>query len=141
MSAFNRVAWIAGAVIVILSGWSALTSQAVLAQMHVALMRNVDEPGLNPYQVGFITACPNGACDLEFPQVPAGKRLVVKYVSVASGGTAELTTDAVDAPMIWLTSQSQDVHFIVDAGQKPVIHINGLDKVGATVVGYFVSIP
>src|SRR5205823_2870493 len=52
------------------------------------LVRNVDEPGLNPYQVmrevpNQTKQCYDGVCwfDITFDKVPAGKRLVVKNVS------------------------------------------------------------
>jgi hypothetical protein len=62
----------------------------------VTLVQNVNEPGLNPYQKFIIfnqggAHCYDFACTVEFPAVPAGKRLVITYVSaqfaLAGGGT------------------------------------------------------
>ena len=44
-------------------------------------IRNSDEKGRIPYQQSGGTGCNTGLCDLAFPSVPAGKRLVIEHVS------------------------------------------------------------
>jgi hypothetical protein len=49
-------------------------------------VRNVDEPGLAPYQEGrigtfLVTPCAFASCSVSFSAVPAGKRLVVTHIS------------------------------------------------------------
>jgi hypothetical protein len=69
-----------------------------LAQTRAALVKNVDEPGRAPYQhtVDFSPGeCTTPSfCIVEFPAVPAGKRLVVEnitvYAAVAEGGAPTL---------------------------------------------------
>lgn len=66
------------------------------AQTRPALVRNVDEPGRNPYQsfISFNEAAPSSdnsyfcqhspdppVCFLQFPAVPAGKRLVIENLT------------------------------------------------------------
>ena len=73
-----------------------LFTEEAAAQTRAALVKNVDEPGRQPYQsmVEFNTSIPdcpiNSFCIVGFPVVPAGKRLIVQHVTVliavASGG-------------------------------------------------------
>ena len=48
---------------------------------------------LDPYQaqaaIGDSTTCPGGQCLLDFPPVPAGKRLVIESVSAQLGPAAD----------------------------------------------------
>ena len=59
------------------------------AQPKPALVQDIDEPGRNPYQQGMsfvasASTCSNNfACSVDFPAVPAGKRLVLTYVSAS----------------------------------------------------------
>ena len=61
------------------------------AQPKPALVQDIDEPGRNPYQqtmsfVAGVSTCSNNfTCTVNFPAVPAGKRLVLTYVSAAFG--------------------------------------------------------
>jgi hypothetical protein len=76
----------------------AVGAAPAIAQTRSALVKNVDEPGRVPYQhaVDFQgSECTTPSfCIVEFPVVPAGKRLVVEnitiYVSVAGGGVPNL---------------------------------------------------
>lgn len=79
----------------------AFGSFAALAQPKPALVKDTNEPGLNPYVESTqreqnSTVCqpsggPFGTCDFTLSAVPAGKRLVVTYASVSyylsPGGT------------------------------------------------------
>jgi hypothetical protein len=47
-------------------------------------VKNVDEPGRNPYMITLSCAeATTNVCNVETPPVPAGKRLVLKHVNVA----------------------------------------------------------
>lgn len=83
----------------ILAVWGATSlSSVALAQTPT---RNVDEPGLNPYQSVVTLFSPNapGAqceavtspnfCFVSHPQVPAGKRLVITYASARFSGDSQ----------------------------------------------------
>ncbi|HXK01419.1 MAG TPA: hypothetical protein VMS37_03390 [Verrucomicrobiae bacterium] len=58
------------------------------AQVRPALVKNTDEPGRLPYQnmlsfSGGDTSCPTSTfCIVQFPAVPAGKRLVVEQITI-----------------------------------------------------------
>jgi hypothetical protein len=56
-----------------------------IAQVRAALVKNVDEPGLNPFSQSFVLStnacsCTN-CCFISTDTVPAGKRLVIQNVS------------------------------------------------------------
>ena len=76
-----------GSVLAIVVVLGRFYAEPVLAQVRAAFVQNVDEPGRTPYQQEVQTA---GVCGTEFcvsnfrfSPVPAGKRLVVKNVSVS----------------------------------------------------------
>jgi len=136
----------------------------------VTLVQNVNEPGLNPYQkfISFNQGgayCYNFACSVEFPAVPAGKRLVITYVSaqfgLASGGTlasVALTTSSNENNQELLPAPALDglgrfyicaspVTFYVNAGDHPVVIMGGqymLDNnsngAQVSVTGYLVTL-
>lgn len=55
-----------------------------------ALTSSVDEPGRNPYQVSTTKGCGGGlGCNIDFPPVPTGKRLVVQQVSCSTTYTGQ----------------------------------------------------
>ncbi len=65
-----------------------LTGHEVAAQVKAAYVKIVDQPGRIPYQeyveksAGDFATCTTDHCALQFPQVPAGKRLVIEHLSV-----------------------------------------------------------
>jgi hypothetical protein len=64
----------------VFSGARAVAQTAIKA----ALVKNVDERGRVPWQVTQTTgSCVTQECAIAFPPVPAGKRLVIEYVSGA----------------------------------------------------------
>ena len=66
-----------------------LYTPQLFAQARAALVKNVDEPGRSPYQAVQMTFNNCGVYGFAyFPAVPAGKRLVVTFVS----GQFQLTT-------------------------------------------------
>ncbi len=120
-------------------------AQAVRA----ALVRNQDEPGRNPYSQ--FAECLGTECSLTFPPVPAGQRLVVTFVSMATGNG--------NGGPIAFAGHGQDVRFLqsqnatvsitnspivayYDAGETPTLNCfcpNTLME--ATLSGYYVSLP
>lgn len=57
-------------------------AKPLMAQIRAALVRNIDEPGRSPYQVRAVGVSSNTSCQVSFPPVPAGKRLVVDTLNV-----------------------------------------------------------
>jgi len=135
--------------------------------------RNSEEPGRVPYQqTVYLTSgdsrCSDFGCDVLFPAVPAGKRLVVQYVSltmvlkpgftpIASlrlGDFAETSIRIELVPSVsTLGGGSQYVRFsqpvfgFIDAGQQPYLQTGaggaGLDTsfgAGWFVSGYLVDV-
>ena len=65
---------------------AALFSHSVQAQTRAAIVKNVDEPGRAPYTQNAFANCGTvGLCDITFPAVPAGRRLVITNVSANIG--------------------------------------------------------
>ena len=137
----------------------------------VTLVQNVNEPGLNPYVhiVNFNQSsayCYNYACTIEFPVVPAGKRLVITYASAnfaLAGGNSTLasvalTTNASDQNQVMLPAPVLDglgrfyiaaspVTFYVNAGAHPEMILggqfmldNGNNSAQVALTGYYVNL-
>jgi hypothetical protein len=126
----------------------------------------VSNPSTVPYQetVHFnqsATTCTQFVCDVDFPTVPAGKRLVVTFVSATYGLSPNGTLASVELginssfnePSILLPTQragfdtyiaSGPVTFYVDGGDKPTIDLQGQFvqpaslTATASIVGYLV---
>lgn len=130
------------------------------AQQNAALVRNTDEKGRNPYMQFQGVACPGGGapCQVVFPPVPEGKRLVLEHVNAsvnfAAGRVKRL---ALLTPAKWVfvlpTRPSSDPNLIVvnepalvyyDSGQTPIFQVvgDGADAplVTAVLFGYLVGI-
>jgi hypothetical protein len=126
-----------------------------------ALVRDVDEPGRNPYQQ-LVTieesACPTfGDCFVTFAPVPAGKRLVlthasvkfspggtvvVAYLVVAGGGAVPLPAPVSVGSNNFLSVGPVTAYF--EPGQTPAIRFDPLangSSVEAFLAGYYVSLP
>jgi len=83
-----------------------LIADKAVAQIRAVLMKNVDEPGRMPYQHEVDTSaaeCFPFICFIDFPAVPAGKRLVVQHVTaavfVAAGGQPDFFAFG-DSPVV-----------------------------------------
>jgi hypothetical protein len=77
----NKLLTFAGA-LALLATLGHFYAKPLLAQVRAALVQNVDDPGRIPYQG--VRACffqSNNFCTVNFPPVPAGKRLVITHVS------------------------------------------------------------
>jgi hypothetical protein len=149
------------------SSWADSTTTAPT----VTLVQNVNEPGLNPYVhiVNFNQSsayCYNYACTVEFPVVPAGKRLVITYASASfalAGGNSTLasvalTTNANDQNQVLLPAPALDglarfyiaaspVTFYVNAGVRPEMILggqfmldNGNNSAQVALTGYYVNL-
>ena len=146
----------------------ALVAGTALAQPKPALTKEIDAPGRDAYQAN---RSPNVSvacrpipifCRLEFDPVPAGKRLVVTYVSLQFQ-----QTDAVDQNFAWLGDLaspnylllpkpqllydtifvlSTPITYYVNAGETPHLSFSGFNTAAGssmigTIVGHFVSVP
>jgi hypothetical protein len=143
---------------------------AVAHAQKPALVKNVDEPGRNPYQQGMLfnqstQVCTNYVCTLWFNPVPAGYRLVVTHASVryrladnsgeaytTLGSDGNLASDIVLPVPSFIGNNyyvaSSPVTFYVEPGSSPTLFIMGnrVDASGsysaqASIVGYLVAIP
>ena len=107
----------------------------------------VSNPATQPYQetIHFnqsATTCTQFVCEVDFPAVPAGKRLAVTFVSatygLSPGGTLASVELGINAsfnePSILLPAQrtgfdtylaSGPVTFYVDAGDEPTLELQG----------------
>ena len=91
----RRIGIVAGlSLVAVLAGSYATPAVAQLTRpARVVPVRNVDERGRAPYMEFQIQGCPGGGattCDVVFPAVPAGTRLVLEHVNAginfAAGG-------------------------------------------------------
>lgn len=130
------------------------------------LIRNVDEPGRNPYQqTGSISSCTNGSCAFNFPFVPAGKRLVIQSVSIGFRTTAypsykqAVLNTLYDNVVHYLPIEyqggnssngylfivNQTVQRYYDAGQQPRLDLFVLGSYQGTqsftISGYLINLP
>jgi hypothetical protein len=143
------------------------------AQSGTWSVRNVDEPGRAPYQEyrsSQFASCGSINCELDFSQVPAGKRLVIRTVSGSvnvSPGTVlvnvtlvtEFAKRLVDVPTFFqgnattsLGNQdwhrfNSDIFAYAEPGSTPhfAVSVNpsqgGATFASASLVGYYVDIP
>jgi len=128
---------------------------------HVTV-KNVDEKGRNPYMQTTFQNCGtnSGLCDLYFPAVPAGKRLVVEHVSANIGlnpGSA-LNATFLGAPggvffslpghamaTATLVGVNEQVLAYYEAGQAPLYRLafaaaGDSGVVSAVISGYLVDL-
>jgi len=134
-----------------------------LAQgIRAALVKNIDEKGRTPYMEYTVRSCTGGGpnvCELVFPPVPPGKRLIVEQVnagvSLASGG---LRFAALVAPpnvvfLLPARSLSDSNLFVVnesvltyfESGQTPLVRIGftapaDVPAVNAAISGYLADL-
>ena len=142
---------------------AALACCAASAQK-AALVQEAFGPGITPYQSNQLynpsaSICPNSFyCQIAFPAVPAGKRLVVTHASatysVTQTGTEEIVSiganlfDTLDLPAAVYVGTfryvaSSPITYYFESGQTPYIFIGGssvlTNNTGhASIVGYLV---
>jgi hypothetical protein len=144
---------------------------AVAHAQKPALVKNVDEPGRNPYQQSLsfnqsTQVCTNYLCTLWFNPVPAGYRLVVTHVSTrfrladnsispyaTLGSDGNLSSHQIILPAPSSNGDnyyiaSSPVTFYVEPGSSPTLFLSGnrVDTSGsylaqASIEGYLVAIP
>jgi hypothetical protein len=133
---------------------------SVSVSNHVAV-RNIDEKGRNPYMQGAFQTCSQGNafCDMTFPAVPAGKRLVIERVSaniglnpgsgingtflIAPGVFFSLPGRAMSTPT--LVGVNEQVLTYFEAGQVPLYRVvlsSSTDSgvVSSVISGYLVDL-
>jgi hypothetical protein len=113
-------------------------AQPLMAQVRAALVKNLDEKGRNPYIQHVFSSCSgsSGLCDLIYPAVPAGKRLVIERVSaniaadagingtflaLPNGGAFALPGRTTSLPSLFAVNEGVLAYY--DAGQSPVVRI------------------
>jgi len=140
------------------------TACSAASAQKAALVQPVIGPGIQPYQSNQLynpsaSICPNSFyCQIAFPPVPAGKRLVVTHASatysVTQTGTEEIVSigaslfDTMDLPAAVFVGTfryvaSSPITYYFEAGQTPYIFITGssvlTNNTGhASIVGYLV---
>ena len=151
----------------LLAGLANLCAASAHAQVASSVaVRNVDEKGRSPYMQFQAHPCPgrgNTVCDVIFPPVPAGKRLVLEHVSssilFANNGVriagllapveiffffpVHPSSPTPSKDPIFLVNEFTLAYF--EAGQSPIFHLvvnNGADTplVTSTMSGYLVDL-
>ena len=140
----------------------ALACGAASAQK-AALVQEAYGPGRTPYQVNQLynpsaSICPNSFyCQIAFPPVPAGKRLVVTQVSATyslnSGATEAIVEignglfNTMDIPTVSVGNlryvASAPITYYFEPGETPYIFITGSSVITsntghASIIGYLV---
>ena len=144
---------------------AALSATAATAQVRPALVRSVDEPARVPYSYDLAPACVFlNSCEVDFPAVPAGKRLRITSVRLMFTGTnaasvfvvrrADTVFPTVAFPVAPfsgaylgnLLSGSFDVNLIYEAGQQPALELGNASAIVNSaanrfgVTGYLVDV-
>jgi hypothetical protein len=142
----------------------AFVASAASAQPKPALVQDRDEPGRNPFQLGYFSSACDGQiiCVLDAPNpVPAGRRLVVTQVAVgtATSGAgaepllAELTdTNFADGAPFHVSGPSSarvgtfPIQRYYEAGTTPRVSLgiftgemSGVTRI--LLVGYYITLP
>ncbi|HET6371788.1 MAG TPA: hypothetical protein VFG76_00630 [Candidatus Polarisedimenticolia bacterium] len=126
------------------------------------LIQSVDEKGRVPYMQFEGRACPGGdalTCVVEFPPVPAGRRLVLEYVNAsinfATGGVRRtgllapedfivvLPTHPILDPNLVIVNEPTLVYY--ESGQSPIFQLvpnaaNDVPLVTVVLSGYLVNL-
>lgn len=134
---------------------------SAFAQPKPALVKDIDQPGRTIYQETIVLNC-STSCSGQFSAVPAGKRLVVTWVSaiytlstsglVSYGSLARndmsgVTVFLPPSPVPWAAPEmiiNTPTLMYVDAGSSALLSISGVATVQsatATLVGYYISVP
>jgi hypothetical protein len=162
----NRLMTIGGIALLAVLGNSYATPALAQSIIRATPVKNIDEKGRSPYLQHQARSCPgdgNAVCDIVFPPVPAGKRLVLERVNAgiifATSGVriagllapldvllffrVQPTDSKVTSDSIFVVNEPTLVYF--ESGQTPIFHLvanNGSDVpvLTATISGYFVDI-
>jgi len=119
----NRLAALAGA-LALLAVLGKYYATPVLAQVRAAIVKNIDEKGRIPYHE--FASCENPStvlpCIVNFPPVPANRRLVIEYVN------AEFRVNAGFAPSV-------DISFLGPGNLNKRFTLPSFLKVGPNTYG------
>ena len=124
------------------------------------LIKNLDEKGRKPYMEHQDMVCNKGpVCELSFPPIPTGKRLVVEHVNagigIPTGGVrfTSLVTQGsnqcllparqVADPTLQIVNEPLLVYF--ESGEAPIFRVNLTSTatvafVSSTVTGYLIDL-
>jgi hypothetical protein len=87
----NRTLQLAG-VLALIAVVGKFYAVPAIAQVRAALVQNRDEPARNFYSVESFCQTPTfNYCEVDFPAVPAGKRLIIQHVSALNSMPAANT--------------------------------------------------
>ena len=144
-----------------------LSATSMALAQKAALVQEVNVPAKSPYQHNLAfnpssASCPNSYyCTAAFPAVPAGKRLVVTYVSaqytvnspsveaIVLIGNSLFDTMAIPAAVNVGASRfvaAAPVTYYFEAGETPTVFLSGSsmslsNTAHASIIGYLVSVP
>lgn len=122
-------------------------------------IKNIDEKGRIPYTASSKCTNPNGGCAAVFPNVPAGRRLVIEYVNADIDTGSSLLLRG-SSPAISLNSSggqtftvpvfgprfgtdygvSAQVLMYINAGQHATVGTNASQMNSAFITGYLVDL-
>jgi hypothetical protein len=124
------------------------TAKPLLSQIKAALVQNVNEPGLNPYQFyvsfkqGFTFpqgtgTCLGAQCNFTLPAVPGGKRLVITNIT----GNVYVDTPGIIQPLVLFGSGvTLEIPAVLQAGTYLPINSNQASNMlgfNAPILTYF----
>jgi len=155
----NRLIQLAGA-LALLAVLGKFYAVPAIAQIKAALVKNVDEKGRSPYQQSGFVQCTasSGFCDLVFPPVPAGKRLVAEHISanvfapngvnamfLVVGGNTSFDLPTHTASLSSLYSMNEVVLGFYEAGQTPLFRLatsvpDPSAAASVTLTGYLIDL-
>ncbi len=160
----NRLWIMAGALALLAVAVTFYAIPAMAQSIRAALVKNIDEPGRNPYSATFTCTSPGfSACTAEASPVPAGMRLVVENVN-AQIVVTPATTGVINVSLVTGDGQdkflpvsfgvrigsAQDRYWVnasvvqyVAAGATPGIYLHTFDanpSMTGTLTGYLVNL-
>jgi len=159
----NRLITMAGALALLVVVGKFYATPALAQVVRAALVKNVDEKGRSPYMQFQPRVCSRNStksCDVVFPPVPAGKRLVLEHLNAGinfatsgvrfagvliaqDSGLSVFPTRPSGDPNLTIVNEPTLLYF--EAGQTPTFRIgvnNDADVpvVTATLSGYLVDL-
>lgn len=159
MNRFKNYIWMAAGFAILGAAAGSFTPVSALAQaVKAALIKNIDEPGRAPYY-GSNDCNGLGGCTLNFPAVPANKRLVVQFFSAFVQSTNPVSTlpflefgdgSRVYADWVvpsanandWVISQPLTAYIEPGATPKLSVQLSGSTSCNlvGTLIGYLVDL-
>ena len=114
--------------LLLLGGMMSFGPKKVLAAIGFTPVREVDNPVRNPYQQAFFVfmAAGESGMDVDLAPVPAGKRLVIEYVSIR----ARLASDQTLFMVLGTTAGGAGANHSIPVSQTFATFINSFRVVG-----------